>query len=145
MNIDELALNNRGEYAEETSLVFTTVRLLKLLKGRILQRTVALNDGKGNLTKIPFILGGNILLATAFIGAGPVRADWSAPAQLMQQSTGGMPYLPGMRPDHFTVTHTRVFATESGSNCSELLKYMLLEWIIPEWRNIHPEGPLVIL
>ncbi len=131
MNFDELQINHRGEYAEEDQLVFTTIRLLKLLKGKSPQRCVALNDGKGSLTKIPFILGGNILLATAFIGANsPVKDDWSAPAKWTQRAAVGMPYLPGMRADHFTGTHTRVFATESGSNCAELLEFMLVEWCV---------------
>jgi hypothetical protein len=130
---------------EETFKVFTTVRLLKLLRGRQPHRTTALNDGSGHVTMIPFILGGNILLGTAFIGPGTERPDWSAPAKWTQPASVGMPYLPGMRGDHFSRNHTKVFATESGSNCSELLEYMLLHWIFPEWRSIHPEGPLVIL
>jgi hypothetical protein len=116
---------------EETLKVFTTVRLLKLLRGRQPHRTTALNDGSGHVTMIPFILGGNILLGTAFIGPGKERADWSAPAKWTQPASVGMPYLPGMRGDHFSRNHTKVFATESGSNCSELLEYMLLHWIFP--------------
>jgi hypothetical protein len=135
MNFDELQINGRGEYAEEDQKVFTTIKLIKLLKGKSPQRCVALNDGKGNLTKIPFILGGNILLATAFIGAGPVRDDWSAPAKWTQRAAVGMPYLPGMRFDHFTGAHTRVFATESGSNCAELLEHMLVKWCVSLMRG----------
>ncbi len=55
-----------------------------------------------------------------------------------------MPYLPGMRADLFG-DRTRVFGTESGSNNKDLLEHMLLSWIFPEWRKIHPEGPLIIL
>jgi hypothetical protein len=134
MNFDELSLNNRGEYAEETVEVFTSIKLLKLLKGRTPHRTTALNDGSGNVTMIPFILGGNILLADAFIGAvkdGAVKPDWSAPAKWTQRAAVGMPFLPGMRGDHFSEgKRTRVFATESGSNNSSLLEYMLVEWCV---------------
>ena len=133
MNFDELALNNRGEYVEETLQVFTSVSLLKLLRGRTPHRTTALNDGSGNVTMIPFILGGNILLGDAFIGAvpaGSVKPDWSAPAKWTQRNANGMPFLPGMRADHFEGKRTRVFATESGSNNSNLLEYMLIEWCV---------------
>ena len=131
MNFDELSINNRGEYVEETLQAFTTISLLKLLRGRIPHRTTALNDGSGNVTMIPFILGGNILLADAFIGVVPaesVKPDWSAPAKWTQRNANGMPFLPGMRADHFEGKRTRVFATESGSNNSMLLEYMLIEW-----------------
>jgi hypothetical protein len=133
MNFDELALNNRGEYVEETLQAFTAISLLKLLRGRIPHRTTALNDGSGNVTLIPFILGGNILLGDAFIGAvkeGSVKPDWSAPAKWTQRAAVGMPFLPGMRGNHFDGKRTRVFATESGSNNSNLLEYMLIEWCV---------------
>jgi len=133
LNFDELSLNNRGEYAEETLQAFTSIALLKLLRGRTPHRTTALNDGSGNVTLIPFILGGNILLADAFIGAvETVKPDWSAPAKWTQRNANGMPFLPGMRGDHFEGKRTRVFATESGSNNSLLLEYMLIEWCVFE-------------
>ncbi len=68
LNFDECGLNNRGEYEQESKTVFTAVDWLKKLKGRTPHRTLALNDGSGNVSMVPFILGGNILLATAFIG-----------------------------------------------------------------------------
>jgi hypothetical protein len=68
LNFDEAGLNNRGEYEQESKTVFTTVEWLKKLRGRTPHRTLALNDGSGNVSMIPFILGGNILLGTAFIG-----------------------------------------------------------------------------
>ncbi len=73
------------------------------------------------------------------------KPDWSAPSKWTEPAVGGMPYLPGMRRDHFTGKQTRVFATESGSNNKDLLEHMLLTWIFPSWREIHPEGPLIIL
>jgi hypothetical protein len=128
LNFDELSLNNRGEYVKELVEVFTSIALLKTLKGRTPHRTTSLNDGSGNVTMIPFILGGNILLGTAFIGAGPEKPDWTAPSKWTQRAAVGMPYLPGMRADHFESNHTKVFATESGSNISHLLEFMLLDW-----------------
>ena len=68
LNFDECGLNNRGEYEEESQKVFTSIEWMKKLKGRSPHRTLALNDGSGNVTMIPFILGGNIHLATGFIG-----------------------------------------------------------------------------
>ena len=38
-----------------------------------------------------------------------------------------------------------MFATESGSNNKELSELMLCDWIIPLWRERHPDGPLFIL
>jgi hypothetical protein len=49
--------------------VFVSKELLKLLEGRASVRQMALNDGSGNVTMIPFILGDSTKLATAFIGA----------------------------------------------------------------------------
>jgi hypothetical protein len=74
-----------------------------------------------------------------------VKDDWSAPAAWTEPGKAGMPFLPGMSHDHFTNGKTRVFATESGSNNKDLSEYMLITWIIPLWRQIHPEGPLCIL
>ena len=148
MNFDEAGLNNRGEYEKQDLQVFVSKGLLKLLKGRTPVRSLCLNDGSGNVTMIPFILGGGIHMATAFIGpvsAAQVQPDWSAPEKWTEPATAGMPYLPGMRHDHFKTNKTRVFATESGSNNKDLLEYMLIQWIIPEWRKMHPTGPLVIL
>ena len=73
MNFDEAGLNNRGEYEKTDLEVFTSKDLLKLLAGRSSVRTLAMNDGSGNVTVIPHILGGGILLAAAFIG--PVVAS----------------------------------------------------------------------
>jgi hypothetical protein len=68
-HLQQAGLNNRGEFEQKNLTVFTSIKLLKLLKGRTPARTVALGDGSCNVTTIPFILGGNIRLATAFIGA----------------------------------------------------------------------------
>ena len=68
MNFDEAGLNNRGEYEKKDLTVFTSRELLKELGGRAPVRALALNDGSGNVTLIPFILGGGIMLATGFIG-----------------------------------------------------------------------------
>jgi hypothetical protein len=68
-HLQQAGLNNRGEFENKNLTVFTSKALLKLLRGRVPARTVALGDGSCNLTMIPFILGGNIRLATAFIGA----------------------------------------------------------------------------
>ena len=73
MNFDEAGLNNRGEYEKTDLEVFTSKDLLRLLAGRSSVRTLAMNDGSGNVTLIPFILGGGILLAAGFIG--PVVAS----------------------------------------------------------------------
>ena len=84
MNFDEAGLNNRGEYEKKDLSVFTSRDLLKELGGRAPVRCLALNDGSGNVTLIPFILGGGIMLATGFIG--PV-----AESQVME--------YPGLRTD----------------------------------------------
>ena len=49
--------------------MFVSKELLKLLEGRASVRQMALNDGSGNVSIIPFLLGDNTKLATAFIGA----------------------------------------------------------------------------
>jgi hypothetical protein len=69
MNFDEAGLNNRGEYEKKDLTVFTSKELLKELGGRAPVRSLALNDGTGNVTLIPYILGGGIMLAVGFIGA----------------------------------------------------------------------------
>ena len=74
-----------------------------------------------------------------------VQPAWSAPAHWTEPAIGQMPYLPGMKRDHFAGNTTRVFATESGSNNKDLLEFLIISWIIPMWRGIHPAGPLVIL
>ena len=80
-----------------------------------------------------------------FICIEQVFEDFRAPGAWTEPGKVGMPFLPGMNHDHFSTNKTRVFATETGSNCKELQEYMLTKWIIPEWRKIHPAGPLVIL
>lgn len=149
MNFDELGMNNRGEY-EKKSLeeVFVTKELLKRLKGLAPLRVMSLNDGSGNVTMIPFILGGAITLATAFIGPvgeSQVKADWAAPASWTEPARSGIPFPPGIHRQHFQREDVKVFATESGSNNKDLSAFMLMTWIIPLWRRMHPDGPLVIL
>jgi hypothetical protein len=128
--------------------VFVNRKLLKALRGKASVRLMALNDGSGNVTAIPFILGGNITLATAHIGPvcdTQVKADWSAPEAWTEPARCGLPFLPGIHPDHFKREDVRVFATESGSNNKELIEFMLTTWIFPLWRKLHPVGPLVVL
>lgn len=148
MNFDEAMLNNRGEYEKKDMTVFVTKVLLKSLKGLAPVRVMALNDGSGHVTLLPFILGGAIRLATAFIGpvcATQVKDDWSAPASWTEPARSGIPFPPGIHREHFQREDVKIFATESGSNNKELLVHMLMTWIIPLWRRLHPTGPLVIL
>ncbi len=148
MNWDEAALNNRGEYEKKDLTVFVFKELLKILKGLAPVRVMSLNDGSGNTTMIPFILGGAIRLATAFIGPvaeTQVKEDWAAPASWTEPARSGIPFPPGIHREHFQREDVRVFATKSGSNNKELSAFMLMTWIIPLWRRMHPEGPLVML
>jgi len=75
--------------------VFVTKELIKLLKGLAPVRVMSLNDGSGNVTMIPHILGGVITLATAFIGPvneSQVKEDWSAPASWTEPARSGIPF-----------------------------------------------------
>ncbi len=131
--------------------MFVTKELIKLLKGLAdiaPVRVMSLNDGSGNVTMIPHILGGVITLATAFIGPvneSQVKEDWSAPASWTELACSGIPFPPEIHCQHFQREDGKVFATESGSNNKELSAFMLMTWIIPLWRRVHPDGPLVIL
>lgn len=148
MNFDEAGLNNRGEFEKKDMTVFVTKELLKALRGLAPVRVMALNDGSGNVTMVPFVLGGAIRLATAFIGPvceKQVKEDWSAPASWTEPARSGIPFPPGIHREHFQREDIKIFATESGSNNKELIAHMLMTWIIPLWRRLHPTGPLVIL
>jgi hypothetical protein len=148
LNFDELGMNNRGEYEKKDMAVFINKDLLKSLQGKAAVRVMVLNDGSGNVTMIPFVLGGALRLATAFIGpvtASQVKEDWSAPDAWTEPARSGIPFPPGIHREHFQREDIKVFATESGSNNKELAAHMLMKWIIPLWRHMHPTGPLIIL
>lgn len=74
-----------------------------------------------------------------------MKPDFSAPDFWTQPAAVGLPFLPGMRRDHFQRPDIRVFATESGSNNKDLSELILVDWIIPLWRKMHPTGPLFLL
>ena len=112
---------------------------------------MAMGDGTGNVTCVPFSLGDGVMLSVGFVGAAPnaaSRPNYEAPASFTLKAThGGASFLPGIPEDIFEVdpaapwkAFCRVFATPSGSVDSGLVDLMLCDWIFPKWRALYPDG-----
>ena len=71
INYDEMAAPSQGEKARQETVAYTTKELLKLVGNRTALRTMALGDGTGNMTTIPFPKGDGLLFWC--------RTRWSCP------------------------------------------------------------------
>jgi hypothetical protein len=144
INYDEMAAPSQAEKARQETAAYTTKDLLKLVGNRTALRTMALGDGTGNMTTIPFPKGDGLLLGVALVGAAPnavSRPNYQAPASFTYKAIhGGDPYLPGIPSDVFESDFVRVYSTPSGSVDSGLIDNILCDWIFPKWRKEYPEG-----
>ena len=146
INYDEMACPSQAEKVRQETVAYTTKELLKLVGSRTALRIMALGDGTGNMTTIPFPKGDGTLLGIALVGAAVnavSRPNYQAPASFTHKAThGGAPYLPGIPSDIFDPESdfVRVFSTPSGSVDSGLVDNILCDWILPKWRKEYPEG-----
>ena len=145
INYDESGLNSQAEKQSGDHTAYTSTQMIKLCGGLQPLRIMAMGDGTGNVTCIPFAMADGVLLGVAFVGAAPhaaSRPNYAAPPSFTYKATHGGPgILPGIAENVFEDSDfCKVFATPSGSVDRGLVDYMLCEWIFPKWRVLFPDG-----
>ena len=141
-NLDETPLSGRGEKLSRRLYALVTKMVMARKKGAAI-RTEAIGDGNEVMSFIPFSLAdGTVLVKIFLVAADKVNPKWTAPPPRTMKF--GSEFLPRMPLDYFEKGDVAVYATECGVMTTEVFEKMLIDYIVPRWRSLIPDGPLCL-
>ena len=150
INFDESNDPDRAGRSGFKSHGFTTIERLQK-QGYKPLRTIAIADGAGTASALPWYAASGICIAKTPIVKAPDGwdhgPDFRAPPEFYEPARHkGIPYLPGMDVNYFTKGSTRIFCTDTGVNNKECLTRMFIDHVYPLWRAKVPgTDPLLVI